>query len=397
MTTISRKESKLYLRSKETTAGTEDTYDFFEASSVVAAKPPSTALKESNLGKLGSGEFGTKAEIQAIYTPVSFKCSRLSEFLYFMSFFQGTTDSMRIVSPDKSIFSHCLDHLVITSRTLPTFSAYYSDGSTIHSLKHCIISDFSFTISAGGNGVIDATFNGACNMHYSNNGTLTKDSAATGWSSGAFTSTVAAESLINYKGFQFFMGSATSADPLVHSTVAYGETNLSGSENLTPYVNSVTVTGNNGWTAEDSLRAGGYGVLNNQERKDYAYTLEMSVRKDDTLPAAATAFEAMLLADTQRAIELNWVGKNIADTNRYGLDMFLPVVQLNDNKEDDESPINHTLSYTVFANSTGEAFKVYGQNKVGIRLNASHGGENSSSQSASASSSSQGLSSSSST
>ena len=395
MSTESRKESKLYLRSKEATAGTEDAYDFFETSSAIMTKPPSTSLKESNLGKLGAGEFGTKQETQAIYTPFTVKVSRLSEFLYFMSFFQGKEDSMRIVDAGNKVFSHLLDHLAITSRTLPTFTAFYSDGSTIHAMKHCIISDFSFTLAAGGNGVIDATFNGFCNMHKDNSGSLAKDTVATGWSSGEYTTIVAAESLINYKGCVMFMGSATEAVPLVHANVAYGSSNLTGSEIITPFVNSLTVTGNNGITAEDSLRASGGGVLNNQERKDFAYTLEMQVRKDDTLPA--TTYDAMFLADTQRAIEIGWLGKTIKDAHRYGLDIVFPVVQLSDVKEDDESPINQTLSYTVFANTSAQAFQVFGQTKVGIRYNASHGTDSSSSQSASVSSSSLGLSSSSST
>lgn len=396
MSTESRKESKLYFRSKETTAGTEDTFDFFQANSCVMTKPPPTFLSESNLGKLGSGEFGTAHETQAVYTSFSIKCSRLSEFLYLMAFCLGKEDSMRIVDPWHSIYSHKLEHLAITSRTLPTFTAFYQDGSTIHLMKHAIISDFTFTLASGGNGVIDATFNGFCNFHKVTGGALVKDSAGTGWSSGAYTSTVANEPLINYKGFNFYMGTATEAIPLVHANVAYGSSDLASSQTITPYVNSVTVTGNNGITAEDALRAGGSGVLNNQERKDYAFTLEINVRKDDTVPS--TTFDAMILADTQAAIELDWQGSLIHDSSRYALDMFLPVVQLSGITEDDESPINQTLTYNVFQDSQGTAFQVYGQNKIGIRLNGSHSGTvSSSSQSASDVSSSAGVTSSSST
>lgn len=390
MSTESRKESKLYLRSKEGTAGTLDTFDFFETCSSVCTMPPSTPLQESNLGKLGSGEFGTKTELQAIYTTFSIKCSRLSEFLYYMAFVLGKEDAIEVRDIPNGIFSHKLTHLAITSRTLPTFSAFYVDGSATNVMTHCLITDFTFTLANGGNGVIDATFNGVCNLHRDNSGTLATNLNSTPWSSGAYTSTVAAESLINYKGCKFFLGTATETVPLVHASVAYGSTDLSDSQTLTPYINSVTVTGNNGVTAEDIIRAGSGGVLNNQERKDYTFTLEMNVRKDDAIPT--TTYRAMLLADTQQAIEIDWQGKLIKDnTYRYGLDMFFPVVQLSGPiTEDDESPVNQTLTYQVYADSQGSAFEVYGQNKIGLRMNASHAasGEASTSQSASPSSTS---------
>jgi hypothetical protein len=354
-------------------------------------------MQESNLGKLGSGEFGTKAELQAIYSPFSVKCSRLSEVLYFLSFCLGKEDSMRTVDVPNSIFSHQLKHLVITSRTLPTFSFFYVDGSAIHVCNHAIITDFSIALASGGNGVIDATFNGVCNKHYDNSGTLTLNSVATGWSSGAYTTAIAAESLINYKGCNFYMGSATEAVPLVHADVIYTGSDLANSQTITQFINSITFTGNNGYSAEDALRAGGGGVLNNQERKDFTFTLELNVRKDDATPTVT--FDALMLADTQKAIEINWQGKVITDAVRYAANFFFPVVQLNNITEDDESPINQTLTYNVFADSEGSAFEAYGQNKIGLRYNASHGasGEASSSQSASLSSTSQGLSSSSST
>ena len=397
MSTESRKESKFYLRSKETTAGTQDTFDFFEANSSIVTMPPSTPMQESNLGKLGSGEFGTKAELQAIYTLISIKCSRLSEFLFYMGYVLGKTDAIECRDIPQGIFSHKLTHLDVTSRTLPTFSGFYVDGSATNVLTHILLTDFSFTLTNGGNGVIDATFNGVCNMHRDNSGTLALNVNSTPWSSGAYTSAVAAESLINYKGCSVFMGSATETVPLVHANVAYGSSDLASSQTITQFINSITVTGNNGATAEDLLRAGGGGIINNQERKEYAFTLEMNVRKDDSTPT--TGYRAMLLADTQMAIEIDWQGKVIADALRSGLDIFFPVVQLfGPVTEDDESPINQTLTYAVYSDSQGSAFEVYGQNKIGLRLNVSHAaaGEASTSQSASPSSTStsQGLSSS---
>lgn len=396
MSTESRKESVVYFRSKEATAGTEDTFDFFQSNSVIITKPPSVAMKESNLGKLGSGEFGTKEEIQAIYSTFSMKASRLSEVLYLLSFALGKEDSLSIRDVPNTITSHLLTHLAITSRTLPTFTFMYKDGIRTHLCTHSVITDFTLTLANGGNGLVDFTANGVCNMHSDNSGTLTKQNAATVWSSGAYTSIIASEPLINYKGCNFYMGTATEAVPLVHGSVSYSASDLANSETLTPFINSVTITGNNGFSAEDALRAGGGGIINNQERKEYSYTLELNLRKDDTLPASS--FDARSLADTQCAIEIQWQGKIIKDALRYAMNIFFPVVQIGQIAEDDESPINQTIPCTVFADSQGTAIQIYGQNKIGIRLNASHGasGEASSSQSASNSSSSAGLSSSSS-
>jgi len=393
MSTESRKESKLYLRSKENTAGTEGTFDFFETNSCVMTRPKTNWMKESSLGKLGQGEFGKITELQACYTTFSVKCSRLSEFTYFMSYFLGKEDSMRTTDAPNSIFSHKLEHLAITSRTMPTFTALYPDGSSTHLMTHCLITDFSFTLASGGNGVIDATFNGICNLHYDNSGTITKRSAPTNdWSSGLYTTTVTAEPLINYKGCQIFLGTATEAVPLVHANISYGATDLANSVDITSYINSITVTGNNGVTGEDAMRAGGGGVLNNQERKDFAFTLELNLRKDDTTPS--TSFYSLIEGNTQRAIEIDWRGKIIKDALRYGMDMFFPVVQIDDVTEDDESPINQSIPCIVHQDTQGLAFATYVQSKVGIRYNACHDTsvEASSSQSASDNSSSGGVS-----
>lgn len=396
MTTESRKESKLYFRSKENTAGTEDDFDFFETNSCVMTRPKTEWMKESNLGKLGQGEFGDLTELQACYSTFSIKCQRLSEFNYLMAYFLGKEDSMRAVDVNNSIFSHNLRHFPITSRTMPTFTALYTDGSETHVMTHCIVTDFTFSLASGGNGVIDATFNGICNLHYDNSGTITKDIVTTAWSSGAYTSSVAAEPLINYKGCQFFLGTATEAVPLVHANISYGTTDLANSTDITAYINSVTITGNNGITGEDALRGGGGGVLNNQERKDFAFTCELNLRKDDTTPS--TSFYSLIEGNTQRAMEIDWRGKIIKDSLRYGFNLFFPVVQVDDISEDDESPINQTIPLIVHQDSQGTSFDFYSQNKVGLRYNACHSTsvEASSSQSASGSSSSQELSSSSS-
>ncbi len=67
------------------------------------------------------------------------------------------------------------------------------------------------TLANGGNGVIDCTFNGVCNLHRSASGTLTKQETATAWSSGVFTTALGLEPLVNYKGCKFYIGTSTEA------------------------------------------------------------------------------------------------------------------------------------------------------------------------------------------
>ena len=81
---------------------------------------PSTEPQiEMDKGKLGSGEHGTKGEIQAIWAPWSYTCDRLSEIAYFMSYFQGKSYA---VSTSGSLERHELFHLAVDQRTLPSFT-----------------------------------------------------------------------------------------------------------------------------------------------------------------------------------------------------------------------------------------------------------------------------------
>ena len=58
---------RLFLRHKESVPGTEDTNDFFETNSCVMGMPKTTWLHEVDTGKLGRGEYGKAAEVQACY------------------------------------------------------------------------------------------------------------------------------------------------------------------------------------------------------------------------------------------------------------------------------------------------------------------------------------------
>lgn len=367
MSTETRKECKLRLRSRETTAGTEDTYDFFEASSVVMTKPPSMMLQERDVGKLGAGEFGTRAETQATYSPFTLKCSRLTEVFYFLSYCLGETDSAITISSDDDVYSHEVKHLGIASRTVPTFTALYVDGSRTWLMTHCIITSFSINYAIGNTGIIDATFTGVCNMTRKDSGVFSIQQAATTWVSGEYTDTIAAESLLNYKNCSFYIGSSTESTPLVHASIDYTSSDLTGGENISKLVNSISITGTNNLVGEEALRAGDSGILNNQERKDFTFTVEINARKDDALPVVTN--DATHLADTLKALEICWQGKTITSPYRYSMKMFFPSLCLDSVKEDDESPINQTLSYKVLADSEGAAMSVYVQNMISESIN----------------------------
>ena len=365
MATFSHKERRIYFNSKEATAGTADSYANFEARSMTVDFPKANYLQESNLGKMGSGEHGTKEEVQAIFTPVTFKTQRLSEIAFLLSYALGKADTVYTVTT--GVYNHELEHLAVTSRTLPTFSFQIGKqaATACDAFTHCIINDFTITLTNGGNGVIDATFNGFCNLHNSVAGSLTRNSTVNnGAFSGANTAALALEPLVNYKGVRFYKGTGLEATPLIQSNVSLTVVNLSGSAELSSVLNSITFGMNNGLSGEELLRAGGFGILNNQERKDQTYSLELNLRKD-------TDFDAIALANTQFALEATFLGPVIGATAyRYGIDFFWPVVQPTDIGQDSESPINESIPCAVYQDSDRTAFAAYVQNALSGGMNA---------------------------
>ena len=364
MATFSHKERRIFFNSKEGTAGTADTYAFFEGRSMQVTFPTVNYLKESNYAKLGSGEQGTLSQVQALYTPFSIKASRLSEVAFLMSYCLGKADT--VYSPTSGVQNHELEALAVTSRTLPTFTMHVGKqaATACDVFNHCIINDFSLTLAAGGNGVCDFTANGFANLHYLSSGSLTRN-ATTNQSafSGSATTAFAAEPLINYKACNAWYGTALESTPLVQSLVTMSATDLGTPTSISAVLNSLTFTFSNSLSADDLLRAGGNGILNNQERKDHAITLELSMRKD-------VDYDAMALANTQKAIEIQFSGPIIGATAyTYGMDIFFPIVQFGNIAQDTESPINETLPCEVFEDSDHTACAVYCQNAIASGLN----------------------------
>ena len=363
MGTTSRKADKLFFSYREGSHGTPNTTAFLEARGTMTHPVPAW-LSESNEGKMGSGEHGTQHEAQAVFTPFSYESDgRLSEIAYGLSYFQSSTYS---VVTSGSLEQHELFHLGVNDRVLKSFSFEKGLGTAGNNTVYAgaMVNEFSFTIAQGGNGKAVFTMGGFCNKHRIVNQAFALN-ASGNMSSGAFT--ISGEPLVNYKCCRIWM--ADSANTIKANSASFGGENLGANlVELTNLIDSITITGNNGITGENLLRAGGCGIVNNWERGDRVYTLEITLRKDLVNGIDSDLY---LRGDTQKAIEVQFIGPYIAGSDPYCLIMVLPVVQLETGgSEDDGSPIAETLPFKVYQDSTGSAFEVFVQSQIGTAYNA---------------------------
>jgi len=358
------KAYKGFFSYREATPFTADTDEFFEGRGRMTLPEPEYQV-ESDYNKLGSGEHGTKNELQSVFTPWSYTCDRLSEVAYLLSYFQGDTLSSTPITPSGATNAriHELRHLPIQSRLLPTFTYQMgpSNSGVNEVISGCVVNEMSITFSNGGNGVVEATFSGWGNRHYVSAGTITAN--ATG-SMSTGEQTLASEPLLNYKCLKAWAGStATAPGP---SSISLDEPDMTSVITLTPILNSVTISGSNGMTGADMMRAGGCGVTNDRTRGDRRYTLEFNMRKDQSLIDT----DADRLADTQRAFEFEYIGPEIETDYRYALDFLFPVVQVASAPEDDASPISKAYTTEVFENSDGDSMVAYVQSAITVAYNS---------------------------
>ena len=321
-------------------------------------------MYESDEGKLGSGEHGKKHEAQAVYTPWSYNSDgRLSDIAYQLAYFMGKPYT---VNTSGSLEQHQLFHLGVDNRVLPSFSFERGVGGTGKNTVYsgAMVNEFSFGIAQGGNGRVEFTSGGFCNKHRIVAQAFALN-AAGNMSSGAFD--ISGEPLVNYKCCRIWIGD--SANAIKAGSAQFGGENLTGSVvEISNLIDSLTITGNNGLTGENLIRAGGCGVINNWERGDRVFTLEIVMRKD-LLNGLDT--DALLRADTQKAIEIQFIGPYIAGTDPYCLILLLPVVQIETGEtEDDGSPIAGTIPFKVYQDSTGTAMEAFVQSQVGTAYNA---------------------------
>ena len=251
-------------------------------------------------------------------------------------------------------------------RTLPTFTFEYGTGSASGNkvISGACVNEISIALAAGGNGVVDCTVSGWGNRHYLSGAALTERAAG---SMSTAEQSLASEPLVNFKACQFFK-----ADDL-EGTFGTSSIDFSGEDlgtnlvTLTSLMNSATLSMSNGMSMEDKLRAGSSGVINDWQRGDRRFTVEMAMRKDDT---SGLDTDALILADSSFALEVLFSGPYVTGTAPYALDIFYPVVQATAGPEDDGSPISRTVAFEVFEDSNGMSAEAYVQNNISLGLNA---------------------------
>jgi len=360
----SKRKDRVWVSYREAAAGTADTDEFMEVLSGEMDFPEPEWMRESDKMKLGANQFGSRAELMSVVTPFSIKCSRLSEVAYFMAFCHGTTDSVTTPEGGTNARIHEINPLVVTTRTLPTFTLEYGVSGTTKQYSGCVINDYSITIGLDGTGMIDATFNGWGNAHYDSSGTLTVNAAgAAATGENTFTS----EPLIGGKATSLWL--ADSIGPGVENALSLSfdaEDMGANLIDLSTLYNSITWTYSNGGSPADAARGGGRGVVNDFTRKDPEITLEVGMRKD----TATIGIDAALLADTQYALEIGFTGPEIESTFNYGLDVFFPKVQLVGAPTDSETPISRAVTFEVFEDDDNDAMLCFVQTTLTLGYNS---------------------------
>jgi hypothetical protein len=342
MSLHSRRESKVFFTFKEGTSGVPSTSCFFEGRGTMTFPEPEYKF-ESDQGKLGSLEHGTLAELQAIATPFSYKTSgRLSEVLYFLSFL-GLTDTVYTKS---GYYQHDMRLYDVTTRTLPTFTIEYGTGGTSNNtvFSGCVVNEISLTLQKGGTGVIDCTVNGFGNRHRWASNVLAEN-AAGNLSTG--TVTITTEPLFNFSSCKIWIGTSPNGGLLSPSGSLIAD-NLAGETEISKLVQSVKITINNGMNADDLIRASGYGVINLWERGDRSITLEMDLYKDTSI----VSIDPILVANTNKSIEIQYNGKYITGSTPYALDMLFTKCQILGAPENDDTPIAKSLKFEVHQDTT---------------------------------------------
>ena len=341
MSLLSPRSHRCFFSHKEAVAGTPDTNCFLEGQGTIIAKPSPELIQESNKGKLGSGEHGTKREIQAIWTPFSYTAQRFSEVAFLAAYALGGTYTIGGVAPT---YTHDLTLLPVGTRILPTFTMEHGDGTTNDVYAHCIINELTLSISIAGTGVIECTVSGWMNGYSVTNGVFTKLSTGT-----MITPTYdiiggLSEPLIKSRSMKLFKG--TGIDSVTASTASYTSGNVAGTEvDLSTLFSTINMTINNGISVEELARGGGDGILNTQVRGERTLTLEIGIRKD----IALIDMEALGLINTTFSLDLLYQGTIVpTDTARYAMKWLFPQVQIEAGyNEDDSSPIMQTWNLDV--------------------------------------------------
>jgi hypothetical protein len=360
MATKSRRETHIYFTAKESVAGTPETTCLFEGNGTMPNPNPEYQT-EMNKGKLGSGQFGTKAELQAVWVPFTYTGERIDELCYFLSYAYGTLDAPATI--EAGVYSHLNMPLIVSGRTLPTFTMEYGNGTANAVYTHCIVNEVSYTTDSGGTGITQFTASGFANAHGVTDSTFSILTPGT-MSSG--TEDVLAGPLLNHRCFQIWEG--VGVDTITNADVDYTTNNLAASVvDLTKLFTGMTYTFSNGLSADQLARAGGCGLLNYQERNDPSMSLELTLTKDD---AILTTLSTKILGDTQFALELLFQGPIIATTQNYAMKLIFPQIQFIGSAEGEDAPIQNTIAVDIQETSADGAIKVFNQTAFSVGYNA---------------------------
>jgi len=360
MSLTSPKKDRVFFTYAEATSGVADNNCFMEGRGSMDF-PSADYLIESDYGKMGSGEHGKSAKLQAVYTQWTYKPQRFSELAYFLSFFQGKGDEVHTIA--SGVYMHDLHHLPISSRILPTMGFQYGTGSSNKVINGCAVNEFSIVLARGGNGVVDASFSGIGNRHRISSGVLSENATGS-LSTGDYS--FSAEPLINFKSCHLFIADALEDNFGPSSLSVSGEDLGANAVEITSLINSINISGNNGMSPENQLRAGGYGLVNDWTRGDRRYTLGLNLRKD----VSVIDFDSLILNNSLKAFELQFLGPFINSTHRYSLHIFFPSVGINKVTEDKESPIGGEITTEVFEDSNGDSMIVFAQSAISVGYNA---------------------------
>jgi hypothetical protein len=344
-----RKSSCVFFTWKETKTGQENNPNNYKVNGCrfegcgTMTLPAPTRVMESDKGKLGAGEHGKKAQLMTVATPWSYKTNRPGEIGFLLNFFMGKADTY-------ATNSHTLYHLKAGSLELPTFGFQFGNGLSNKVYAGAVVNEFNLTFPfQGGNGQIEATFSGWANAHYVSADVITVLPAGT-FAIGSGHESTFAEPIVNVKSTSVWL-----ADTLEAS---FGATSInSGAEDLganlidiTALINSLTISGNNGMSMEDKLRAGGCGIINDWTRGVRSISCELNCRKDTTV----INWDTIATARTQKTLEVEWNGPVLSATV-YLIDLFIPVFEVNTCVEDDATPVSQAVTTEVFQDSEGEA------------------------------------------
>lgn len=355
MSLENRKASRVFFTWKENKTGNENSplnYKVngcrFEGRGTMTLPAPTRQI-ESDKNKLGSGEHGRKSNLMTIATPWSYKTNRPGEIGFLLNFFMGKADIYA------TSFMHTLYHLDVGNLELPTFGFQFGDGVSNKTFAGAVVNEFNISMPfSGGNGQVEATFSGWCNSHYVENDVITVLPVGTLASGNDNTF---AEPIVNVKSTNVWLAN-TLESGFGPGSIGSGAEDLgAGLVNITSLVNNLTITGNNGMSMEEKMRAGGCGIINDWTRGVRAFTLEMNVRKDESV----INWDTLATARTQKSVEVEWNGPIVGGSDIYLLDFFIPVVEINSCPEDDATPISQAISTEIFQDAQDEAMIIRAQ------------------------------------